>query len=94
MCGGAWGTCCQRFFHLRGEQALAILMKCSCIRVGVTGKSYRRQGVPTVVMAPERLCDDYNVTGVRMVVGWAIGIDHGEILTLIFPNSSMALTPC
>ena len=46
-------------------------------------------------MALEKLCDDYNTTKVRhnRWVGRHNG-PHGETLTLIFSNSSMALIPC
>ena len=33
--------------------------------LGSPEKSYRRQGVPKVVVTPERLCNDYNATKVR-----------------------------
>ena len=55
MRGGTWDTCYRRLFHQRGGQAPAILVECPGVRVGVTGKSHRRQVVPMVVVALERL---------------------------------------
>ena len=61
----------------------------------VARKSYQRQGVPIVVLAPERLWEDCNATRVRY--GRWMGFQnrpHNETLTLIFSNSSVALIPC
>ena len=61
----------------------------------LVGKSYRWKVVLMVVVAPERLCDYCNATGVRHG-RWMDrqNLPHGKTLTLIFPNSSMALIPC
>ena len=57
--------CCRRFFNRGGAQPSAILMECPCAGARVVGKIFKRQIVSTVAMAPERLCDDCNTTGVR-----------------------------